>query len=857
MKIAGRAGSLMARRLHMSADTRCPHVLHAQVAGRVTDRPCPRRNCQSMAPRPPAAPLRLTRTLLTAGAAVLVGLGLLFQTDAPADVDPAAGRLAVALAAVALVGLTFVSKWVQRHALAIVYTFFAAVSGWQLGLAQANGLSPTSAFGLILVFIGCSAGFQTTRALALYSGAFVAATAVVAFSVPEPLVPRDAFLATLGALAVLGTFLFRTRHEAMQRLDAAREDALAAARTKSDFLATMSHEIRTPLNGVIGMTDVLATTPLSADQREALATIRASGDALLGVITDILDFSKIEAGRIELEAQPLSLRALVEDTLDVAAAAGRRQVGIVGHVRPSVPAAVVGDATRLRQILLNLISNAVKFTASGEIVVDVRAAVAHGTAEVHIAVTDSGIGIAADRLAGLFEPFVQVDASTTRRYGGTGLGLAISRRLAEQMGGRLWAESEPGRGSTFHLTLALPVGEAPAPDVPFGDGAPLLVVDDSAAATDALADLAREAGFVPHVAYSAEDALAFLAAGGRYAAAIVDHDLAGLSGLDAVERLRAHTGAGAGPILLAAPVGAAGRASRLVDGVVARPVRAAAFRSALRAALEPEAVPEPVARSMSVPDAAPLRVLLAEDHAVNQRVALGLLRHLGVDADVVETGRAAVAAVARGGYAVVLMDVQMPEMDGLDATRAIRASGGPQPVIVALTANAVSGDAERCLAAGMDAYLAKPLRLDALESALAAATGRTFGRPMPAPLAMTSPDGLPTPEHLLAHLRTLTEGDDALADEILAAYLDTDRALVDGLTHEATVAASAHKLKASSGTLGAVALAARADAVERAARAGRPTRASARDLADDLATFRDVVSDARSRLGIAGDAVAL
>ncbi len=807
-----------------------------------------------MPSRPPISPLRLTRTLLVAGAAVLVGIGLLVRADAPGDVEPAAGRLAVAIAAVALVGLTFVSDWVQRHALRLVYTFFVAVSGWQLGLAHTNGLSPTSALGLILVFIGCSAGFQTTRALGLYSVAFVAATTAVAFSVPDPQVPRDAFLATLGALAVLGTFLFRTRHQAMQRLDAAREDALAAARTKSDFLATMSHEIRTPLNGVIGMTDVLATTPLSADQREALATIRASGDALLGVITDILDFSKIEAGRIELEARPLSLRALVEDTLDVAAAAGRRQVGIVGHVRPSVPALVVGDATRLRQILLNLISNAVKFTAAGEIVVDVRAAVTRGTAELHVAVTDSGIGIAADRLERLFEPFVQVDASTTRRYGGSGLGLAISRRLAEQMGGRLWAESEPGRGSTFHLTLALPVGEAPAPEAPFGQGAALLVVDDSAAATDALADLAREAGFVPHVTTSAEDALAFLDAGGRYDVAVVDHDLAGLSGLDAAERLRAHAGAGAGPILLAAPVGDACRASRLIDGVVARPVRAAAFRAALRAALHPPTAP-PLATcsAAGAPDAVPLRVLLAEDHAVNQRVALGLLRHLGVEADVVETGRAAVAAVARGGYAVVLMDVQMPEMDGLDATRAIRAADGPQPTIIALTANAVAGDAERCLAAGMDAYLAKPLRLDALEAALAAATGRTLGHAAPAPLTMTRPDGLPTPEHLLAHLRTLTEGDDALADEILAAYLDTDRALVADLADDATVAASAHKLKASSGTLGAAALAARADAVERAARAGRPTRASARDLADDLETFRAVVVDARTRLGIAGE----
>jgi signal transduction histidine kinase/CheY-like chemotaxis protein/HPt (histidine-containing phosphotransfer) domain-containing protein len=796
--------------------------------------------------------------LLAAGGAVVIGLGLLYRLDAAGSLAETSSRFALGAAAVTLISMTFVSEWVRRNAIGFVYGFFLAVSSWQLWLAHVNALSPATAFGLILVFIGCSAGFQTGRALVTYSTVFVAAAAAVALTLPAPGVPPDVFLATLAAIAVLGALLFRMRQQVLHTLDAAREDALAAARAKSGFLATMSHEIRTPLNGVIGMTDVLATTPLSPEQREALATIRASGDALLGVITDILDFSKIEAGRIDLEARPVGLRRLVEDTVAVVAAdAARRRVETVGHVRPGVPAAVLGDATRLRQILLNLLSNAVKFTPAGEVVVTVSAAMRGETADLHIAVRDTGIGIASERLASLFEPFVQADASTTRRYGGTGLGLAISRRLAEQMGGRLWAESEPGLGSTFHVTLSLPVAEAPEalpgtpPDAPFGAGATLLVVDDSEEAAEAVADLAREAGFVAHVELSVEGALAWLDVGGRYAVAVVDHDIGGVPGLEAVERLRAHPAGGALPVALTSPIGATVRASRLVDAVVPRPVRADGFRDAVRGLVGHPLAPAAPQATAEVSLAAPLRVLLAEDHPVNQRVALGLLRHLGAETDVVETGRAAVAAVARGRYDVVLMDVQMPEMDGLDATRAIRSGGGPQPPIIALTANAVAGDAEQCRAAGMDDYLVKPVRLEALEAALARASGRTV-RSAPAvdAPAATRPDGLPTPEHLLSHLRTLTCGDDALADEILETYLGTDGGLIADLAEEATVADAAHKLKASSATLGATALAARADALERSARAGAPVRASARDLAESLVAFHEVVAEARVRLGV-------
>ena len=831
-----------------------------------------------MTERPPSDPLRLYRVLLAGGGVVLVLVAVLVRFGAPDGVYPLAGRLALGLAAVSLAGLTFVNDWVRRHTISLVYGLFYAVSAWQIGLAAVNGLSATAAFGLILAFVGCSAGFQTMRALALFSVLFVGATAAVAFGLDAPLVPREAFLATLTAIAVLGAYLFQMRTEFMRRIEAAREEALVAAQAKSDFLATMSHEIRTPLNGVIGMTDVLAATPLSPDQREALDTVRASGDALLGVISDILDFSKIEAGRVDLEAQPLSLRDLAEDAVDVVAReAGRRRVEVVAHVRPGVPERVVGDATRLRQILLNLLSNAVKFTPAGEVVLDVAAVARRGGhVDLRVSVSDTGIGIAADRLPALFEPFVQVDASTTRRYGGTGLGLAISRRLAERMGGTLTATSEPGEGSTFTLTVTLAEAAGPAPEPPVVPGRPtVLVLDDSPANADAVADAVRRAGFEAHVEHSAEGALAYLDGGGRFAVALVDHDLGGVPGVEAVARIREHDGGRGRPIALLAPVGAAVRETRLVDAVVARPVRSARLRDVLGrlvGRLDPVAVPAALPAGLpagDAPDALPgstrprstLRILLAEDQPVNQHVALGLLRRLGLEADVVETGRAAVEAVAMFAYDVVLMDIQMPEMDGLDATRAIRAAGGPQPAIVALTANAVGGDAAQCLAAGMDGYLSKPVRLDALREALERASGRmltpeTATPPTPAAphaarpaYAPTRPDGLPTPDHVLAHLRALTGGDDALADEILDVYLRTDLALASDLTDAATAADAAHKLKASSGTLGADALAARADAIERSARAGRPTGASARDLADDLRAFRSVVSQARTRLG--------
>ena len=836
-----------------------------------------------MPDRPTPSPLRLHRTLLAAGAAVVLCLALLVRFDTSAGtLDEAVGRTAVGLAAGALAGLTFVSEWVRRNALGLVYGFFLSVSGWQIWLAHANALSPATAFGLILVFIGCSAGFQTTRALVSYSAVFVAATAALVVQLPAPGVPPDVFLATLAALAGLGALLFRMRQQVLQSLDAAREDALAAARAKSGFLAAMSHEIRTPLNGVIGMTDVLAATALAPDQREALQTIRASGDALLGVISDILDFSKIEAGRVEMEARPVDLRALVEDTVAVVAGeAARRHVETVGHVCPGVPRAVLGDETRLRQILLNLLSNAVKFTpAAGR---------RRGRRHRHVGRAPRAgrprHGRAAPRRLGHRHRHPRRPRRDPLRA------LRAGRRLDDaplrRDGPRPRHLAAPGRPDgrppvgrvRARPRLDVPPHAGPARRRRRGPARGALRRGRGPARrrrlrgrAAALADLAREAGFAPHVARTVEGALAWLDGGGRYAVAVVDHDIGGVPGREAVRRLRAHAAGGTRPVALTlpagSPAGARGRGARQADAVLPRPVRAAVFREVVERLVTPAVThpPAPVLREPvpGEPARVPpgLRVLLAEDHAVNQRVAQGLLRHLGLEADVVETGRAAVAAVAAGRYDVVLMDVQMPEMDGLDATRAIRAGRGPQPAIVALTANAIAGDAERCLAAGMDAYLVKPVRLAALAEALArAARGAPDAAPPETAHPATEtpatdeagrrldPRPAPTPEALVSHLRALFCDDDALADEILATYLATEAALLDDLADDVRVAAAAHKLKASSATLGADALAAQAAALERTARAGAPVRDGARALSRRLQAFRAVAADARAILG--------
>jgi len=812
------------------------------------------------------------------GGIVLLGFGILYQLGEPDVVDPNAGRLALGLAALALAGLMATSQWTRDRSIGFIYGFFGLVSAWQLWQAYATNLSGISALGLVLVFFGCSAGIQSVRWLLGYTVAFVGAAAVIAFNVAEPSLPPLTFVATLAAMGAVGSYVLRVRLQTLDALAEAREEALAIARAKSDFLATMSHEIRTPMNGVIGMTSLLSRSRLSPDQEEYVRTIQSSSEALLSIINDVLDFSKIEAQRVELEREPFALRAFLEDTLDVVTpAAADKGIELVHRIGPDVPGMVVGDRTRLRQILLNLLSNAVKFTPAGSVVLDVDARplgpshTAH--VELHVRVTDTGIGIRADQLDRLFLSFAQGDASTTRRFGGTGLGLAISKRLAELMGGKMWVESERGTGSTFHFTAHLgaqkPSESEPRPSRPDV----VLIVDDHDVSRESIRALVEEAGFETATAATPEDALDWIRSGGRPVVSVVDQDLGDASGLDLARTLREHPDASSAILLLSSFQSTLADPSR-VDAVLPKPVHSARFWDTLIRLVdgEPltlEALPAAPAGDSDTSarqpvGTSPLRVLLAEDNPVNRQVALGLLRHLGLDADVAVDGEEAVTAALERRYDIILMDVQMPNLDGLEATQRIRSeiSEVQQPTIIGLTANAMAGDTQRGLDAGMDLYLTKPIRMTELAEAIESMTNGRWQRPAVAPAAApeatTPASPSMTPGRVLLALDSLGAlNDPGFASEIIAAYLRADLALTDDLKKATQtgnveeIARIAHKFKSSSGTLGANTLAHACGEAERAVREGRSDDAVrlGRQLADDLRGFRSIVLAAQGRVG--------